>query len=511
MKPRARGLAMSGRLLVAVGALLTAAAAGCSRNKSTPSSTAPSGGEAGSNDVASVSSSPSATTPATADAGPLSLRTEPVFSAPIAAARSGGSTVVAGLVADSGVLRVVGFRPDGSSWSRDVLTGLTADPDAEVKVDRAGEDGVALVWKGNAGAGSAKLTVLGASGDPRLETLDIGADWCSTAAGIAWIESRPHGSARVLWRSWSGGPSRGIASIAAGRTPSVVCGEHDVYTLGDGDDDLTAEVFVPDETTSRPPSVILRSADFPEEEVDHRVYTVDDDLQIVRLGESGILSIREVPASGPPRPWRNVKRRMAPNEDIVAVDGDSTATVVASTREREEDCPNAESPAEQVGALRIDRTSGTEVAMDLAPADCARSLGPFWIAQLREHAPLVAWVERRSDPAPGAASIRGLAYAVLGAKHPETNRFAIDADALVDAGCDASGCFAAALLGPAPQSSAPAPAAAAERHSSSSRGTAESVPGLRGHATRSAASASPASARLSPTPPSTIVVFEYPP
>jgi hypothetical protein len=148
--------------------------------------------------------------------------------------------------------------------------------------------------------------------------------------------------------------------------------------------------------------------------------------------------------------------------------------------------------------------------MDLAPADCARSLGPFWIAQLREHAPLVAWVERRADPAPGAASVRGLAYAVLGAKHPETIRFAIDADALVDAGCDASGCFAAALLGPAPQGSARAAADAAEIPGSSPRATAEPASSARGHTTRAAASPSPASARTPPASPSSIVVFEYP-
>lgn len=397
---------------------------------------------------------------AKADAGPASWHTDPVFSAPIGAVRNGGSTVVAGLVTSAGVLRAVGFRPDGSSWTRDVLTGLTADPDAEVKLDRAGEDGVAIVWKGKAVAGRSKIAILGIAGDMRAEAQDIGTEWCTTADGVAWVESRPHGVARAQWRSWGDAGPRDIASIAAGRTPAVVCGDHDVFTLGDGDDDLTASFFAPNDATARPASVILRGADFDDDEVEHRVFTVADRLQVARLAESGALSMREVPAAGPPHAWRAIKHRMVENEDLVAVDGDSAATVVVSTRAREDECPNAESSPEEVDVLRIDRATGAETVAGVAPADCARSYGPFWIARLGTRSPIVAWVEQRAETGPGAPPIRGLAYAVLrDAKHPDTGRFDIDSHALVDAGCDDAGCFAAALVGSAAQD-AGAPSAA---------------------------------------------------
>ncbi|HXX66499.1 MAG TPA: hypothetical protein VEK07_04935 [Polyangiaceae bacterium] len=438
---------------------MLAMAGGCSRDKPHALAVVEDGSTDGSARSGPSSSGPSipgaspGALAAKADAGRPSWRTAPVFSAPIGGLRRGGTTLVAGMVSGAGVLRVVGFRPDGSSWTRDVMTGLGADPEAEVKLDRAGADDVALVWKGKAAGESTKLAVLGVAGELRSDPQDIGAEWCTTADGVAWVENRPHGVAHVAWRSWNSGPSRDVASIGSGRTPAVVCGDHDVFTLGDGDDDLTAAVFVPGETNARPPSVILRGADFDDEELEHRVYTVADELQIVRVAESGALSLREVPASGPPRAWRRIKHRMGQDEDIVAVDGDSTATLIVATQAREDDCPNAASPAERVGALRIDRASGTVAAVELAAPDCARSLGPFWIAPQQPNAtsvavsgPLVAWIDRRAELVAGAAAVRGLTYVVLRPKRPEIGHLDVDADEVVDAGCDGSGCYAAALI-----------------------------------------------------------------
>src|SRR5271165_5360479 len=50
---------------------------------------------------------------------PPAWRTDPVFSAPIAAARSGQVSVVAGLVATQHVVRVVGLRDGSASFSTD--------------------------------------------------------------------------------------------------------------------------------------------------------------------------------------------------------------------------------------------------------------------------------------------------------------------------------------------------------------------------------------------------------
>jgi hypothetical protein len=60
--------------------------------------------------------------------------------------------------------------------------------------------------------------------------------------------------------------------------------------------------------------------------------------------------------------------------------------------------------------------------------------------------PVVAWARRRAPSGPGVA-IRGRKYPVLdGAREGEIDP---PADAVAGAGCDESGCYAAALIRPA--------------------------------------------------------------
>ena len=94
-------------------------------------------------------------------------RTEAVFSAPIAAARVGHVSVVAGLVAKERVVRVVGLREGRASWSTDVLKGVKWSAGVELGIEPAA-DGVAVLWRDGLGAVSAgTLVLLGPRGEVR--------------------------------------------------------------------------------------------------------------------------------------------------------------------------------------------------------------------------------------------------------------------------------------------------------------------------------------------------------
>jgi hypothetical protein len=224
-----------------------------------------------------------------------------------------------------------------------------------------------------------------------------------------------------------------------------VCGDHDVVVLGDGDDDLTATSVSFGDPPGRAPVVLVRDADFgDDEEREHDAYTVGDDLGIVRVGAAGALAMREVPRGGSPSPWRKLTHAVPGDDDVVAVDGDATATLIVYTEDAGPACPGTGSAAASVHAIRVVRATGEETVLDLAPADCAHSPGPFWIAPAPA-GPAVAWAERKSG-AQGAAPISGATFRVVTAAGVQPGHLEQPADALVDAGCDKRGCAVAALL-----------------------------------------------------------------
>ncbi len=406
--------------------------------------------------------------PASKDAGPEASSGEPmardsgvvpapvlqsaaVFSEPIAAIRVNHELVVAGLVAADGVVRVMGLRDGQTAWSVDALKGVSWIPDADLKLQPAA-DGVALVWRGDlAGKGGATLVVLGPRGDPRGDAVSIGAAACTTADGVAWLDVRvgdAGNATRVRSRRWTDAAARDVVSIPSERAVTLSCGEHAIYVLGDGDDDLTATVFTAGEAPSQPPTVAIRDKDFgDDDEREHEAYTLGDDLGIVRVGDSGTVSLREI-SHGHASAWRRLKHALSDDDDVVAVDGDGAATLVVFTREANDPCSGTDASPESVRALRVDRETGEESSVLLAPARCDTEPGPFWIAP-GAASPVVAWTERRTKPAPNAAPIDALAFRVMQRDHGvSTGRVDVPADAVVDAACDETGCFAAALLRP---------------------------------------------------------------
>jgi hypothetical protein len=373
-----------------------------------------------------------------------------VFSAPIAATRAHRELVVAGLVAAEGVVRVAGLKDGGTAWSVDALRGVAWIPDAELKLQPAG-DGVALVWRGSLdGKTGATLVVLGPHGEARGAPIPIGAGSCATSEGIAWLDPRGSGPVHVHARRWDEPVARDVLTLAPDRAPALLCGDHAAFVVGDGDDDLTATEFSPGDGVADAPVMAIRDHDFADDEREHETFTVGDELAIVRLGDSGAVAMREI-AHGHASAWRRLKHALPEADDVVAVDGDSTATVIVFTHEATDACPGAESSAQTVRALRVDRKTGDETVVMLAPADCASTPGPFWLAASPGDGALVVWTDRRSRPG-ASAPIDGFAYRALSIA-PDADaragapvmRASVEAEALAEAGCDADGCFVAAL------------------------------------------------------------------
>ena len=233
---------------------------GCSRASAQPAGVLDAGADA------------SVPRPAEAAAPPEARLISPaVFSAPIAAVRVHHQLVVAGLVATEGVIRVMGLRDGLPAWTADVLRGVAWIPDAEVKLQPAG-DGVVVSWRGSLGGKTGtSLVVLGPQGELRGEPLSIGAASCTTADGLAWIEPRTRGPARVRARGWADPAPHDVVTVAPDRAPTLSCGDHDGFVLGDGDDDLTATGFSPG-ASAQPPTVAIRDRDFgDDDEREHEV------------------------------------------------------------------------------------------------------------------------------------------------------------------------------------------------------------------------------------------------
>src|SRR5580658_8820751 len=161
------------RWLAASVPLLVLAVAGCRSTKPTPKAVS----------VVPDDASPAAAAGAS-DAGILAV-TQPVFSAPIAAARSGQVSVVAGLVVNARVIRVIGVREGHPVWTTDVISGAKWSAGAELGIQRAA-GGVSVVWRdGQATSGAGTLVLIGTDGQVRGPPIEVGVATCTTADGVA--------------------------------------------------------------------------------------------------------------------------------------------------------------------------------------------------------------------------------------------------------------------------------------------------------------------------------------
>jgi hypothetical protein len=374
------------------------------------------------------------------------------LSAPIAGARGErGEVVVAGLDVPARAIRVQRISAkDEVLADRTVLAGVTWSSESELKVVPAA-GGVAITWRGmRSGKLVRQLLVLGADLAPKGEAVDISAASCATQDALWYTDGK-----RVHSRPWSGKPTR--SDLPKDKDAALVCGLHRAFALLD-EDDGTGLVLLggPDagaEAVAGRAAVLplLKESDFGEDDQRERAeYTVLDDVGVVRLATSGAVTLREV-RDNTPGPLRKLKTVIPRDDDVVAVDASPRMVVVVFTEDVSEGCKSdgggaSTSPSTRVKALRIDRTTFEESVVDLSAGGCAREVGPFFTGVLGDSVS-VSWVERIPVAGRSRAPVAGLAHrlVVSAGQLPELARIEQPSDALVDAGCDGTRCYAVAL------------------------------------------------------------------
>jgi hypothetical protein len=416
-------------------AILLSTASGCTCGSKSGASTAPS------------ASAPEASAPASSSSAPLGsfdARSESRYSAPIAAAlTSDGSVIVAGLVASSSVVSMTSFDRSGQvAWTRDAITGATWSTDVELHAF-AVSTGAAIVWRGEVDGSVARYAALvDANGGAAGGGMTVGSSVCATRDSLAWIERASTGPSRVRARGLTTPDVRELGELDPEPAPTLACGDGVVFSIALGDDDLTVRPVGGADAGAA--VVMSRDTDFPsDDDSDNQTYTVGDRLGLVRVGESGALDIRDLDGSAL-SPWRRLKHSFSSDDDVlVGVDGDEKHTILAYTHDQSDTCASTSAGGRSAHMLVVDRASPAEERVLLAQADCSLELGPFWTVST-DAGFGVAWVERSARAGATGAPIRGFAYRLAGA--PEAVHVAQPADSIVEAGCDARACYAAALV-----------------------------------------------------------------
>jgi len=445
---------ISGRSAIGFVVLGVLACGGCTCGKSSGgAATAPSSSAS----AASASASPSASA-APPDNGPVDAKSGARFSAPIAATRlANGSVVAAALTAsapDAGAgdagprvdsIVATSFDARGVAWSVEVLRGIAWSQEVELRVLPAG-DGAAVVWRGALDGKIARyLVVVDAKGAPKGKPVEVGSALCATLDGLAWIDRPPGEQARVRMRAWADADASELMRLPAEPPPTLVCSEHRVYALVAGEDELTVTTGVAGDAGA--PVVMSRDKDFPDDDdSDNQPFTTGDRLGLVRIGESGTIAVRDLDGADL-SPWKTLKHKIVPDDDVVvAVDGDAASFVVVYTHDQSDLCKDPGATGRSLHALRFDRASGSESRLLLAPADCGKEIGPFWLGA-PQRGFVAAWAERGKRSDATSAPIRALLHLPLAASDGGApGRVDQAADAIADAGCDGTTCWAVALV-----------------------------------------------------------------
>ncbi len=354
-----------------------------------------------------------------------------------------GEVVVAGLDAAAGVVRVQRIDAnDRVVADRAVLTNVAGSTDAEIKVSANPTEGVAVTWRGlRAGKLVRQLVVLGPDLAPRGEPTDVSAASCATTDAV-WLSD---GKAAIA-RSWKGATRK--VELPKEEDSSLLCGASHAFALIESED-RTGIVPLSFGDAPRAPLTVLRESEFGDDEQRELAeYTVGEDVGIVRLGMSGTIGVREI-TKGALGPLRKLKTSIPKDDDVVAVDASPKVLVIVFTQDVSSACPSASGSivaSTKVSALRVDRQTFEESTVEISPGRCEHEVGPFFTGVVGDGVS-VAWTERTGGLGRARAPIAGLAHVVLAqAGNATLARIEQAVDALVDAGCDGTRCYAAALV-----------------------------------------------------------------
>lgn len=405
------------------------------------------------------------------DGGALASASEEAGSGAAAGASGGLSAPIAATVLDDGQVLVAGLdvplasirlqkisAKDAVVEERTVLEGVGWSSDADLRLASAGP-GAMLTWRGKrAGKLVKQLTFLGPDLAPKGDAVDVSVGSCATRDGLWSTDGK-----RIDGRSWAGESTH--ANLPQEEDPELVCGQHRAFAMVDGEEGTSLWFLgsaMPDggavtarggKSTPVPltgPLPLLRESDYGDDEQRERgSFTVGDDLGVVRLSVAGALTLREV-RDGQAQAPRSLTHKIGKDDDLVAVDASRLALTIVYTSDGGESCRSdggAVRSKPKVMALRVDRATFEEHVFELSPGECGREVGPFFTGALGD-AVSVAWVERVPVLGKSSAPIAGLAHRKVpgqGTIIEPLVRLVEPADALVDAGCDGSRCYAVAL------------------------------------------------------------------
>ena len=395
--------------------------AGCTCNHSSSSSSA-------SSEAGAVDGSPNAAVLPDKNA---------IFSSPIAAAHAkDGAVFFAGFVAARNAFAVTRIEKDNLvAWSVDALTDLRWSTDADVQVFAAPDGGAYVVGRGIRNKKfTREIVSITTDGKLRAPAEAMGGEACATLDGVAALREE-NGKSRATLRSFGGGAPRDLFSLRGEGEHEIVCAEHSVYAV-------THDDAVMLERAGSPPLQLLGEHDTSD---DTEEFATSDSFGIINVG-GGAISAREVDAVKASE-WRPLGK-LPDTGDLVSGDADASNLYVLYTEDtKDNSCPGGGSPA-RLTALHAPRPSGDAHTHALATLACDSDDGPFFTGFSHKNNAsnfVVAWPERRGSQS-GLPPISGIAYVVLaGDKVSDVKRIAVDADALVDAGCDDDACYAAAL------------------------------------------------------------------
>jgi hypothetical protein len=383
-----------------------------------------------------------------ADAGPAvspiidaaAAQTSAIFSAPVAGARvAPGEAIAVGLVVATKSITAVRLDASGhEAWRRTLIEGVTWSQDAELHAWPIAA-GAFVVWRGpQAGKGAHMGIVVAPDGHVVDGPFNVGSLVCATDDGAAWSETAAGGT-KVALRTWSAGGAHDEMSAPIADEVTLTCGAHRVVAVVDGDEGTPTRVIA---VGGGPSLDIPPNALGKDEERDLLAWAEGDEVGLVRIAQSGVVTVADI-EGGALGPVRGDGARVAPEDDVVAVDADDRSVALVTTHDESDACPDGRGGS-SVHLLRIPRREPAKsTSVVLSPAACARDVGPFWSNMLGKSL-VVGWTERASRKDKTVAPIVGLAYRVLeeGAKVVHVPSAA---DAIADAGCDEARCYAVIL------------------------------------------------------------------
>jgi hypothetical protein len=355
---------------------------------------------------------------------------------PIAAALAdAGEVVVAVLDVPAKAIRVRRVNAkDEVVAERLLLDDLAPSQDSELKVAASGE-GAAITWRGLRGGKLVRqLVLVGRDLEPKGDAVEVNAASCATRDAV-WSSD----GSRATARAWGGAVTK--IDLPKDKDVSLLCGTHRAYAILD-DDERTSILPL---ASDKMPIAVLREKDFGEDEQRELAeYTIGEDVGVVRLAASGTVSFREI-AGGALGPLHTLKTQIPKDDDLVAVDASPRTLAIVYTQDASASCSGDNPVSTKVTVLRVDRQSLDESIVELSPGKCGHEVGPFFTGTLGDGVSL-AWAERAGGAGRARAPVVGLAHATLPpTDKPPVESIAVPSQSLVDAMCDSTTCYAAAV------------------------------------------------------------------